>query len=246
MPENRLGVLSLWRDETMTFKQIQRSVSHHLLKALVPTAGFLFFYGLGATLRVRLFGEAEINALRANYPNMIYVGWHEHVLTNAWVLRGRQIAILVSQSRDGEYLARLNRLLGFYSVRGSSTRGGVRGFLQLTDALRGGHDVVIGVDGPKGPLHECKAGPALLAKHSGMPIIPLAGCSSRSLRLKSWDRTIVSLPFSTISVMCGAPIFVPHDADKETIAAYQRRVADALNALTVQIERQAAAERESA
>ena len=58
----------------MTFKQIQRSVSHHLLKALVPTTGFLFFYGIGATLRVRLFGEAEINALRANYPNMIYVG----------------------------------------------------------------------------------------------------------------------------------------------------------------------------
>ena len=218
-------------------KQYTKQLRHEALKILVPTAGISFFYGLGSTWRIHLLGAEEHHALRAQYHHVIYVGWHEHVITSAWIMRHRQIAILVSQSRDGEYLARLNRLLGYYTVRGSSSRGGVQGFLQLADALNAGHDVLFGGDGPKGPARECKTGPALLAKHSGLPIVPLAAPANRCTRLRSWDRTIIPHPFATITAKYGDPIFVPADADKETLFAYQRQSADAMNAMTLELER---------
>ncbi len=220
----------------MSFEQFTKQMRHEALKILIPTAGIAFFYGLGITWRIRLLGTEEHQALRAQYPNVIYVGWHEHVMTSAWIMRRRQIAILVSQSRDGEYLARLNRLLGFYPVRGSSSRGGLRGFLQLADTLKEGHDVLFGGDGPKGPRRECKTGPALLAKHSGLPVIPLAGVVNRCSRLRSWDRTLIPHPFATITVRIGEPIFVPADAEKETLFAYQRQISDTMNAMTLQLE----------
>lgn len=220
----------------MSLKPFIKQLRHEALKIIVPTAGIAFFYGLGLTWRVRLLELEQHQALRAQYRHVIYVGWHEHVLTSAWVMRQRQIAILVSQSRDGEYLARLNRLLGFYPVRGSSSRGGVQGFLQLADALKAGHDALFGGDGPKGPAHECKTGPALLAKHSGLPIVPFAGIVSRYSRLHSWDRTIIPHPFATITAKYGEPIFVPADARKETLLACQRQITDALNALTTEVE----------
>jgi len=226
----------------MSLKQYAKQLRHEALKILVPTAGVAFFYGLGLTWRIRLLCAEEHQALREQYRHVIYVGWHEHVITSAWIMRHRQIAILVSQSRDGEYLARLDRLLGFYPVRGSSSRGGVQGFLQLADALNAGHDVLFGGDGPKGPVRECKTGPALLAKHTGLPIVPLAGVANRCTRLRSWDRTIIPHPFATITVKYGEPIFVPADAGKEALFAYQRQMTDAMNALTGEIERTLAAE----
>ncbi|GAK53164.1 hypothetical protein U14_04424 [Candidatus Moduliflexus flocculans] len=220
----------------MSLKPFIKQLRHEALKILVPTVGITFFYGFGLTWRIRLLNPEQHQAWRAQYRNIIYVGWHEHVITSAWALRHRQIAILVSQSRDGEYLARLNRLLGFYSVRGSSSRGGMRGFLQLADALKAEHDVLFGGDGPKGPAHECKAGPALLAKHSGLPVVPIGGSVTRYRRLRNWDRTIIPLPFATITIKYGEPIFVPDTAEKEALFACQHQIADALNALTTEVE----------
>lgn len=221
----------------MSSNRFSKQLRHEALKIFVPTAGIAFFYGLGLTWRVRILNVEEHQAWRAQYGHLIYVGWHEHVITSAWALRHQQIAILVSQSRDGEYLARLNQLLGFYPVRGSSSRGGVQGFLQLANALKAGHDALFGGDGPKGPARACKVGPALLAKHTGMPIVPLAGSVNRCTRLHSWDRTIIPHPFATITIQCCQPIFVPPTAEKEELFAYQRQTSDALNAMTDKLER---------
>lgn len=207
---------------------------HRLLKAMVPTLGYSYLSLVGNTAKTREFGHEHHADLRKQYPHFIYVGWHEHLLTGAWVLRRRQVAILVSQSRDGEYLSRMGKLLGFVPVRGSSSRGGVRGLLQLEHALKTGHDVLIGGDGPKGPVKQCKPGAIMLAKHSGMPIIPTAGYISRCMRLKNWDQTIVLSPFTAIIVGYGKPIVVPETIEKADIAHYQQQVKQAIDDLTEQ------------
>ncbi len=218
-------------------KKFWKEVRYQLLKTLVPTLGTGYLAFVGNTSKVLEFGNEDLAALRTQYPHFIYIGWHEHVLTSAWMLRNQNIAILVSQSRDGEYHSRLARSLGFQPIRGSSSRGGVRGFLQLAHAVRTDCDILIGADGPRGPAKECKVGAIVLAKHSGMPIIPMSGCLTRYTRLKSWDRTIVPFPFATLLMMYGNPIFVPQDADKKVIAEYQRRVEQAIDATTEEAER---------
>lgn len=207
---------------------------HRLLQAAVPTIGYSYLSVVGKTAKTFEFGHEHHANLRKQYPHFIYVGWHEHVLTCAWRLRYGNIAILISQSRDGDYLNSLGQLLGFFPVRGSSSRGGLRGLLQLERALKTGHDVIIGADGPKGPAKQCKAGVIILAKHSGMPIIPVAGYTHRATRLHNWDQTIVPFPFAVHITGYGKPIVVPDNLDKDEITPYQQQVKQAIDDLGVQ------------
>ncbi|PID57695.1 hypothetical protein CSB45_05525 [candidate division KSB3 bacterium] len=217
--------------------RLSRELRQQVLKIAVPSLGLAFLYALGKTWRVRVLEEERYEKAKARHSNVIFIGWHEHVLTSTWMLRHRQIAILASQSRDGEYLARLTRLLGFCPVRGSSSRGGARGMRQLIRALEEGHDVLIGPDGPRGPARECKAGVVLLARHSGRPIVPCAGSAVRFKRLKSWDQTIIPMPFTRFTAILGEPIIVPADSRKTEIPEYQRRIGAAINALQLELEK---------
>ncbi len=220
----------------MTTKKLWKELRHRLLKVLVPILGMVYIYVIGKTSKTIVLGQEQHDALREKYPHCIYVSWHEYLLPSAWTYRRRNIATLISQSRDGEYLSRLCRLLGFYPVRGSSSRGAVRGLIQLAHAAKQGHDVGIGADGPRGPARECKAGAILLAKRSGMPIIPHVVLVSRFKRLNNWDRTIIPFPFATFTMTYGDPIFIPKDADKETIAEYQVRVKQMIDRLAEETE----------
>lgn len=215
-------------------KKIWKNLRHRLLQAVVPTFGYLYMSVVGKTAKTFDFGHEDHAALRKQYPHFIYVGWHEQVLNCAWRLRYDNIAILISQSRDGDYLSSLGQLLGFFPVRGSSSRGGLRGLLQLERALKTGHDVMIGADGPKGPAKQCKAGAIVLAKHSGMPIIPIAGYTHRATRLHNWDQTVVPFPFAVHITGYGKPIVVPEAIEKADIPHYQQQVKHAIDELTVQ------------
>ena len=55
--------------------------------------------------------------------------------------------------------------------------------------------------------------------------------------LKSWDRTQIPRPFSTVALAVGAPIEVPRDADEAVLEAKRVELEQSL----LQLERRAAA-----
>ena len=57
----------------------------------------------------------------------IYVFWHEMMILPAYTYGRRNVAVLVSQHRDGELIARVLKMLGFDVVRGSTSRQGLSG-----------------------------------------------------------------------------------------------------------------------
>lgn len=64
------------------------------------------------------------------------------------------------ESRDGEIMARVLGHFGFEVVRGSIRRNGHKALLALIRGMREGKTVALAVDGPRGPLHDVKAGAA--------------------------------------------------------------------------------------
>jgi len=213
-------------------RTLWKGVLHQILKIAAPAVGLIYLYFVGKTSKIVVLGQEQHAELRKQYPHFIYVGWHEQVLPGVWALRRRGITILSSQSRDGEYISRLVHLLGFRTARGSSTRGGTRALLQLVRVLKSEGDVIMIVDGPRGPARQCKPGVITLAKQSGMPIIPTALFVSRFKRVNSWDRTIIPYPFSIFTMIHGDPIFIPEDADEDALAQYQEQLKQALDALS--------------
>jgi lysophospholipid acyltransferase (LPLAT)-like uncharacterized protein len=189
------------------------------------TVGLIGYGFLGAYFPfVRCVREGEENLLqyrRAGTPT-ICVFWHGQMLSLAHFHRNEAFAVLSSTHRDSEFLARVLRRLGFDLVRGSSTRGGIGALRGLIRAVRGGKDLALTPDGPKGPLHIFKPGALVAAQQTGAPIVPVGVGADRAWYLPSWDRFMIPKPFSTVRIRYNHPHWVPRDAteaDRERIAA---------------------------
>lgn len=169
-------------------------------------------------------------ALARNRP-VIAVFWHYSIIYIILHLRREQAAVLVSASRDGEFIARLVQRFNFTAVRGSRHRRGMRALKELQAQLESGLHLAMVADGSKGPPLVAQPGAIYLASRSGSPILPMAWSCSRRLTFKSWDRTVLPLPFSTIDFFYGEPLTVPPKLNSDGIETYRRRLEQELQTL---------------
>lgn len=192
---------------------------------------------LGATLRVTVAGADGLAPRWAAGEPLIYAVWHGRILMVPWLHRrlaatrgARPVTILASRSEDGDLAVRYARRFGLPSVRGSSSRGGGDAARALLARLRGGHDVALVPDGPRGPRGQVGPGVVALAALTGAPIVPLAVAARPAYRLGSWDELMIPLPFARCALVFGAPLRVARDADRERAT---KEVARALDEATV-------------
>ena len=161
----------------------------------------------------------------------IYAAWHSYLWHGTRPLEDQDACVMVSSHKDGELIARMLGRRGFRLARGSSTRGGARALREITRAARAGSDLVITVDGPKGPPRRVKPGILTVAALTGLPVVPMGMWVSRVWRLGTWDRLIVGKPFSTVVISYGEPIPVPRDVGRgELEEVYRARVEAAIEA----------------
>jgi hypothetical protein len=136
----------------------------------VALLGSLFIRSLHATLRVRHVRAENMEQL----DQYVMAFWHAHLLLMLHSRYRRPIMVMLSQSKDGEYMARVFDHYGAESARGSSTRGGTRALREMIRAARAGKNIVFTPDGPKGPARVAKDGVVLAAQATGLPIVPVA------------------------------------------------------------------------
>ena len=187
---------------------------------------------LFATVRFRIEGEESFLRFRRECRPVIFVFWHGQLLTLVHRHRRNGVVVLVSEHADGEYISRVIERNGFGTVRGSSTRGGIRGLKGLIRAARAGHDLALSPDGPNGPAGIFKSGALLAAQLTGLPVIPVAVAASAAWHLESWDRFMVPRPLSVVRIAYGDPRWVDRIAGREALEAQSRAMEAELNALT--------------
>ena len=137
---------------------------------LVALLGSLFIRALHATLRVRHVRAENIEGT----GQYVLAFWHAHLLLMLHSRYRRPITVMISQSKDGEYIARVFDHYEVESARGSSTRGGWAALREMIRAARAGKNIVFTPDGPKGPARVAKDGVVVAAQATGLPIVPVA------------------------------------------------------------------------
>jgi hypothetical protein len=190
---------------------------------LAAFAAPLLIRGLVGSCRVTLWDRGLLGQAKGGEP-FIGVVWHEHLIFLASVFRGTGFTVLVSRSRDGEIGTRIAHRLGLRTVRGSSSRGGEEALGEIVDLARDGASVGFIADGPRGPRREMKLGAVIAAKLSGRPIVPITCAIRRAIRLNSWDRMRIPLPFTRIIGTAGEPVHVPPDASRAECERVRQRV----------------------
>lgn len=137
---------------------------------IVAFLASLFIRTLHATLRVRHVRAENIEGA----PQYILAFWHAHLLLMLHSRYRKPISVMISRSKDGEYIARVFDWYGVSSARGSSTRGGGAALRELVREAREGKNIVFTPDGPKGPSRVLKVGVVVAAQMTGLPIVPVA------------------------------------------------------------------------
>ena len=172
---------------------------------------------------------------------VIYCIWHDRLIlalgshdghaAEKW--GGKGLAAMVSASGDGAFLAAMLAKFGVHAVRGSTSRRGPQALLEATRWLRRGYSLAISPDGPRGPSHQFQDGVIYLAQISGRPIIPISNFARWKIRLRSWDRFQIPLPFSLCELYDNDPITVPRDASDAEREQLRTKLQEAMSAITV-------------
>lgn len=184
---------------------------------VADVAFYLAIRLIGPTLRIEAENEEKYSGVIEGGYQPIIALWHDRIFAGVWYLRKRGLAVLTSKSKDGEYIARFLTRFGFGAVRGSSSRGGVRGLVEMIRLMRQGVPMAFTVDGPRGPRHVAKSGPVTLAKKTGNPILPFVIECSSYWQIRSWDRLQIPRPFARAKVIYGKPIFVTDGGDDDAM-----------------------------
>jgi lysophospholipid acyltransferase (LPLAT)-like uncharacterized protein len=191
------------------------------------------------TLRVRREGFEAVEEIVARNERFILSFWHRRLfmMPLAYPFQRRNakgdirgVAILSSDSKDGERSAATWRWFGIHAVRGTASDDGAKALVRMIQAVRQGWDFGITPDGPRGPLMDLKPGVTALARKTGAWIVPVTLAFDRQFELKTWDRMVIPLPFATCVIRYGTPYKLPPKADDGAEGLRLQREMDALEA----------------
>jgi hypothetical protein len=199
---------------------------------------------IGPTMRWRYQNRESADVALAGEKGGIVLVWHGRIafaMLQRDYFGPKRKQVMISLSRDGEFIAKAAERLGVPTIRGSTGRGekmfgkgGPTAFRKALACIEAGEAVVVMPDGPRGPNQVMPMGPVQLAKSSRSQVW-LGGFAGRpALKFDSWDEARLPLPFSRGCLVVEGPFFVAGDADEaamegaraqwqETMRAAQRR-----------------------
>lgn len=212
-----------------TIDMLKRLVRSERFRIFAGTALAWYFRFVRRSCRIVSEPSDFFDKLGGPRP-LIITTWHgEHFMLpfikpdDRWNVRA-----MISRSRDGEMNVIVARCLGIGAIRASAgksgdevrRRGGVAGFVAALRELKEGRVVALTADLPKGPAKVAGEGIIQIAKHSGVPIVPVATVTTNRKRMvRSWDRAAFNLPFGRFAMVYGEMVYVPADADAEMLEA---------------------------
>lgn len=189
--------------------------------------------GLAGTLRFRLEDPQGLLRRDPGQPR-IWAFWHNRILMMPYIYErvcpGRRMLMMVSRSRDGEFITRIMNRFGIDGARGSSSKGGSDALRELLRELEKPHarDVGITPDGPRGPRAKVQDGVLALAASSGRSIYPVTTRYSRFWELPSWDRFQIPQPGAVFRVVIGPAVAAPRSLESAELNRVRGELESAL------------------
>jgi hypothetical protein len=198
-----------------------------------------------ATMRWRYENREVADAAVAAPGGLIACFWHGRIALApvlGRVLKGKPRRALISNSPDGELIAKVMARLGFPAIRGSTTqdnrapRRSVEAFRDAVRFIESGGAMGVTPDGPRGPAEQMPAGPVAMSRIRETPVYLLGLAAHPALTLRSWDRMRIPLPFSRGCLVVDGPHRVARNASSAAVRSVQAEWQARLNAAQARAE----------
>ncbi|MBL28896.1 MAG: hypothetical protein CMM50_15245, partial [Rhodospirillaceae bacterium] len=143
----------------MSVRPLKRLLASRQFRAALCAIGALYIRLVHRTSRWEVVGGETPAGYWDRGEPFILAFWHGRLMMMpyAW-RRGVPMAMLISQHRDGQFIADTIGHFGLGTVRGSSSRGGAGAIRILLKSLKGGVFAGFTPDGPRGPRMRANGG----------------------------------------------------------------------------------------
>ena len=166
---------------------------------------FYRLYSSTWSYRIRFADGSSPIELYTKHPkhSCVFGHWHGDDIALIAGCRKSKLLTIVSPSKDGTIMSAALKVMGIEAVRGSSSRGGMRGLVAMIQKIRKEHFfVTFAMDGPTGPRHVSKPGIHMLALKMGLPIYQsVVQCDRKWVLHNTWHKTYIPKPFAQIRIV---------------------------------------------
>ena len=210
----------------------EKRLKNKLLVFFGGTLGPLFLRFFYNTNKWNVEGDHHYKDAINNGKSVIIASWHNTLLTVFMGLSKNGFYGLAGNHHpDAEIISRIGAKLGWNVIRGSSTDGGKKAYVEMIEILRQNKNVfAITPDGPQGPAKIPKPGTIRAAQKTGAVIIPVAGQSTRRWSFKNWDTFYLTKPFAKTYLFFGEPLtFLKEDAFEDCSLRLKKSLDDLEN-----------------
>lgn len=136
----------------------------------------------------------------------LYAFFHQDEFSTIPYFKDKGLNVLVSKSKDGQLMVELAHIMGYRTIRGSSSRGAVAGFMAAFKLVKQGGKLSMAVDGPKGPIYKVKQGLPKISQKTNQKILPFRAFPKCFWFFpKAWNKAKFPKPFSRIDMVFGKP-----------------------------------------
>jgi len=207
-----------------------KEIKYFFLNTLLTSIIFYLLDLYTKTLRVRFEGTEKIQKHLEKGGRIIISSWHQRFFGGFFLPRIFKWSpcIMISQSRDGDFISKVVRHIGWIPVRGSSSRGGKKALRVLAEGVIehriGGHIV----DGPTGPPRVIKPGLISLARSTDAVICPGIVSYENAWTMNSWDHFMIPKPFSRVLFRFGSIFSVPEIMSDDQFESLLKEMEDDL------------------
>lgn len=194
---------------------IKKEIKYFIIRHLLTFFAYYVLALYTKTTRLKLENKEELKEYLKNNGRIIMCSWHQRFFGGFYLPRifNESPCIMISQSRDGDFITNIVRRIGWIPVRGSSSRGGRKALQQMISGVIEGRIGAHIVDGPTGPPRVVKPGLITLAQYSGAAICPTYISYEKPWIFNSWDRFMIPRPFSRILIRFGPLELIPREVD---------------------------------
>ncbi|MCP5046826.1 MAG: lysophospholipid acyltransferase family protein [bacterium] len=209
--------------------ELRQRIKYFFIRKLARVLIHLIIF----TCKLRIVGLERVEELRKQEVPIIYVYWHRHIFVTIHRFKNSGARPLISLSGDGEIVAQVAMEFGMNPVRGSSSKGGARAFIEMINSIKESNaEVMITADGPKGPPQEIKDGTIKLAQKTGSVLVPICWYGSREKVFeKTWDKFKIPRFFSRITYAYGEPFVIPPKATQDDYTELKENLKIAIDSL---------------
>jgi lysophospholipid acyltransferase (LPLAT)-like uncharacterized protein len=207
-----------------------KAIKYFLLNNFLTFFIFIILNLYTKTLRVAFEGSDKVQKHLENGGRVIISSWHQRFFGGFFLPKIFRWSpcIMISQSRDGDFIAKVVSHIGWIPVRGSSSRGGKEALQLLVQGVAehqiGGHIV----DGPTGPPCIIKPGLITLARKADAVICPGIVAYENPWIINSWDHFMIPKPFSGVLFRFGSIFHVPEMKSDDQFERFRRELEDDL------------------